>query len=65
MARFRISDDAQGDLIEIWVYIATHSVRQADRVNASIQERFATLGENPMMGRARPELLPNLRSFPE
>ena len=64
MALYRVSDEARADLVDIWVYVASDNVRAADRVNAMLYERFATLAENAMMGRSRSELAPGLRSFP-
>ncbi len=49
---------------KIWAHIAADNEGAADRGIASLHERFTTLAENPMAGRSRPELLPDLRSFP-
>ena len=64
MARLVVSNEARQDMAEIWAHIAADNESAADGVVASIHERFATLVENPMAGRSRVELLPNLRSFP-
>ena len=64
MALYRVSDQAREDMVEIWAYIATDSVRAADRTNAAFYERFEALAEQPLMGRSRSELLSDLRSFP-
>lgn len=58
-----IRPQAAADLAEIWAYIADDSVRQADAFAARVHQEFRTLARQPMMGRERPELLPNLRSF--
>ncbi len=50
-------------MAEIWSHIAADNEGAADRGIASLHERFTTLAENPMAGRGRVELLPNLRSF--
>ena len=63
MALYIVSTEARADLIDIWAYIAADSESAADRVNTLIYDRFATLAENPMMGRSRSELLSDLRSF--
>ena len=56
---------AQSDLDEIWLYVAMASSQtRATRLLRSIEEKLGLLAENPLMGRARPELAPNLRSFP-
>jgi toxin ParE1/3/4 len=52
------------DLAEIWAYIAEDSPRQADILAVRIDQEFKVLARNPNIGRARPELLANLRSFP-
>jgi toxin ParE1/3/4 len=64
MGQFRISDRARADLVAIWSYIAAHSVDSAERLNARFYDEFTTLSRHPLMGRSRPELAPELRSFP-
>jgi len=51
------------DLAEIWSYIAEDSVTNADRFAARIDKAFRLLARRPKIGRARPELYPDLRSF--
>lgn len=51
------------DLIEIWSYIAEDSVGSADAFAARIAKTFTLLARRPAIGRARPELYPDLRSF--
>jgi toxin ParE1/3/4 len=51
------------DLTEIWSYIAADSVTSADRLAAEIDKAFKLLARRPGLGRARPELYPDLRSF--
>jgi toxin ParE1/3/4 len=55
---------ALDDLSEIWSYIADDSVAQADAFIDSIDEQLRMLATQPLMGRAREELAPNLRSLP-
>jgi len=55
---------ARQDLIEVWQYIADDNEAAADRTLDRIERALANLAENPMIGRARPELAPDLRSFP-
>ncbi len=52
------------DLAEIWAFIAEDSVKHADRFAALIDSQFRTLARQPHMGRSRPELATELRSFP-
>lgn len=54
---------AEQDLCDIWDYTAESSVERADRLLDLIQEKCRQLAEYPEMGRARHELLVNLRSF--
>ena len=55
---------ALDDLSEIWDYIADDNVAQADRFIEHIDAELRTLATQPLMGRAREELTPNLRSLP-
>ena len=52
------------DINRIWDYIAETSPQRASKFVRRIKEKLALLAENPMMGRARPELADDLRSFP-
>ncbi|OFZ97314.1 MAG: plasmid stabilization protein [Betaproteobacteria bacterium RIFCSPLOWO2_02_FULL_62_17] len=55
---------AETDILEIWDYIAEESVAAADRWVDRLDEQFRVLATQPMMGRARDELAPGVRSFP-
>jgi toxin ParE1/3/4 len=59
-----IRPKALGDLAEIWAYIAEDSPRQADAFAAAIDREIRGLARHPLIGRARPELLTELRSLP-
>ena len=52
------------DLVEIWNFIADDNVRAADRLLDRIDAALLSLRDNPLMGRARPELGAAIRSFP-
>lgn len=57
---------ADSDLDDIWYYVASQSGNMdiADRLIASITDRFVLLAGYPHLGRARDEdLRPGLRSF--
>lgn len=54
---------AEEDLIEIWIYIAQNNPGAADRVLDDIEQLFHALGDNPLMGRLRPDIAPELRYF--
>ena len=49
---------------ETWDYIADDSLAAADRWVDRLDEQFRVLATQPMMGRARDELAPGVRSFP-
>jgi len=55
---------ARDDLIEIWEYIAEDNVARADAFIDTIEAMLIKLAAHPLLGRARPELAPKLRSFP-
>ena len=55
---------AQTDNLEIWDFIADDSVAAADRWVDHLDDQFRLLATQPIMGRAREELSPGVRSFP-
>ena len=55
---------AETDILEIWDYIADDSLAAADRWVDHLDQQFRVLATQPMMGRARDELAPGVRSFP-
>jgi toxin ParE1/3/4 len=55
---------AELDLLDIWDYIADDSPDRADDFLDRIESKLITLAQNSSLGRKRPDLLPNLRSFP-
>lgn len=55
---------AEQDLDEIWLHIALDNPDAADEVLDAIGHTCMLLAEQPKMGRARPELALELRSFP-
>jgi toxin ParE1/3/4 len=59
-----IRPKALADLADIWAHIAEDSLHQADAFAARVNSEFQLLARQPNLGRARPELLPNLRSMP-
>ena len=61
--RVRLSEAAQVDLEDIWVYNAQDNVRAADRFLDRIHEMCSRLAESPRMGRKRDELSRDIRSF--
>ena len=61
----RRKPQASEDVLEIWRYIAVHSLRSADGVVNRFEEIFRILAEYPDMGLDRPELGQGLKSFPD
>jgi toxin ParE1/3/4 len=55
---------ARLDLIEIWQFIADDNEAAADRLLDRIESVLLMLSQNPLAGRARPELAIEIRSFP-
>ena len=64
MARVERTKRSRLDLSEMWLRIAADSVSNADTFLEAVQQRVAMLAENPLAGRARPDLAQGLRSFP-
>ena len=56
--------EAEADILEIWDFIADDSVSEADRWIDRLDDKFALWATQPMIGRPRDELAPNLRSMP-
>lgn len=52
------------DILDIWDYIADEDITAADRWVDQLDSAFGRLATQPLMGRERPELAPDLRSFP-
>ena len=62
----RVAPQAEEELDEIWVYVATESggTDIADRLIGSIADHFLLLSKHPRLGRRRDEdLRPGLRSL--
>lgn len=65
MTTYRVTEQADLDMLEIWQYTAVHwSVEQAERMNQRFHQRFESLAEQPFQGHSRPELGPDYRSVP-
>ena len=61
---YRLSPQARSELEAIGDYIAEDSPANAKRFIDRLTEKFIALGGSPRIGRVRPELRPDLRSFP-
>ena len=64
MKRVRLSQKAEIDLEEIWLYVAQDSSAAADRLLDRLYHTCQRLAGTPRMGRSRDELATRLRSFP-
>jgi toxin ParE1/3/4 len=59
-----LSELAEADLTDIWLFIVQDNSEAADRLIDEIHERCQFLATTPGAGRQRPELDPSIRSFP-
>lgn len=64
MSLVRLTQSAQTDLLEVWTYIAEENMDAADGVLDAIERDATLLATQPMMGRARNELVRGIRSWP-
>lgn len=64
MPRVRLRPEADRDLLELSTYIATDRPRAAKNWANRVDEVFVRLSEYPGLGRERPDLGEDLRSFP-
>jgi toxin ParE1/3/4 len=62
---YRLSAEAEAQLDDIWLYIARESgsAETATCIVQDIGDRFWLLAKQHRMGRRRPDLSPELRSF--
>ena len=64
MPSFRIATPAIRDLDQIWgYYYSVANEEVADRLLDRVYSAFLVLVQQPNIGRSRPELAPNLRSY--
>ena len=64
MPNVLLSHQAEIDLEEIWIFVATSDSISADSVLDEIAQESEILALQPLMGRSRPDLLPKLRWWP-
>jgi toxin ParE1/3/4 len=63
--QFHVTKKAEGDLDNIFVYWAQRAgIDVADKLIDSIEDRFAMLGDYPLIGRKCNEIAPGIRVFP-
>ncbi len=56
MIKYIVSPEAEGDLTEIWEYIAHDSIDAADRWIGRLREAIESLACSPGIGHKRPDL---------
>ena len=64
MAVVRRTARVENDLVDIWLYIAADTPDAADRLLEKIDRKRFLLAANPLLGRARPDIAPELRFLP-
>lgn len=63
MARVARRPQAVVDILDIWDFIAEDSMVEADRWVDLLDEKLTLWSTQPLIGRPRPELAPELRSM--
>jgi len=61
---FRLRPEAEADIAAVTLYIAEHNPRAAQAWYNDTLHHCRQLGQMPGMGVARPDVRPNLRTFP-
>lgn len=64
MLELVFTEKAKADLLEAWLYIAEDNPAAADKVLDTLDQESKVLLMHPLMGRARPELGHQVRSWP-
>jgi toxin ParE1/3/4 len=55
---------AENDLLDAWIFIASDSFRAADALLDKLEKQFSMLADNPLMGTLRPDIAPDFHFFP-
>jgi plasmid stabilization system protein ParE len=64
VARVLYTPAARTDLLEAWLFVAEENLAAADRMVDTIEHEIDLLAHQPLMGKERPELHSQLRSWP-
>lgn len=64
MSTFHLSNKAESDLREIWLYIAIDNEIAADRLLDKMYQKFLLLADSPLIGVARDDLAPKSENSP-
>ncbi|MBD6619770.1 type II toxin-antitoxin system RelE/ParE family toxin [Komarekiella sp. 'clone 1'] len=62
MNHYRLSQQAEQDLEDIWTYLAQQNQLAADKQIAQILNRFPMLAQFPDMGKKRDDLMKELKN---
>ncbi len=63
-AKFNLSENAQTDVKEIWLYISEKNPISADVLIEDLFRKFQLLARNPELGKNKDRFFLNLKSFP-
>ena len=63
MPQVHRANQAEIDLVEIWLYVAADNMEAADRLLEKIDEKCRLLAERKLLGRERADLDAALRSY--
>lgn len=63
MVRVVLSPQAEKDMLDLMSYLAEYSESGADSFTTQAKATFQNLAEYPLVGRARYELVPGMRSL--
>ena len=63
MIRIIVTEAADADLDDVWLYVARDSMAAADRLVARLMEASRPLRDFPELGIARDDLSPGLRAL--
>ncbi len=63
MSEAVLSELAETDLTDIWMFVARDDEKAADHLLDEIHDKCRLLAATPKAGRERPELAPSIRSF--
>ena len=65
MSTYRLTSEAQSDLIDIRRYTLTHwGVQQSQKYLSEMRQTMQLLAETPTLGRPRPDIVSGAFSFP-
>lgn len=65
MSAYRLTADAQSDLIEIRCYTLAHwGSQQSQKYLSEMRQTLQLLAETPTLGKLRPDVVPGAFSFP-